>query len=554
MLKVFLVEDEFIIRNAIKKTVNWNEEGFELVGEAGDGERAYPMILTSRPDILITDIRMPFMDGLELSRLVRKNLPEIKILILSGYDDFTYAKEAISIGVTDYLLKPVSGQKLLETLKEVASEILKEQSRQDYREIYENEHRERLKLERATFLKKVLDGRVSMAEAYEQGEALHMNLAWPWYGVMLVQLMPREVSLMQEMNASGADSREIAELEERIEEIEGEDENVEVYEQVGSILCFLFKGQSKEEIHDLEHQRIAQIQQIVKPHSDISLYTAVGESVGRLSEIHHSYHTATKLFSRRFVSPDRHFFAYGQNTDGEEQPAPDNKQGSDISAFDITMLDRESIFRFLKNGVEEDIGDFLKEILENRGENTMKSSLLREYLLMDVYISTVSYLKLIGFTSEQINTEIGKLEGTEKSRTLEEMREFLFGLLHKALKMRDERSESRYSSLIREAESYIEKNYMKNELSLSSVADEVGVSPNHFSRIFSQETGKTFVEFLTETRMEHACHLLRTTAMNSSDIGLSIGYSDPHYFYYIFKKNQGMTPKEYRNGSKETKN
>lgn len=163
MLKVFLVEDEFIIRNAIKKTINWNEEGFELVGEAGDGERAYPMILQSEPDILITDIRMPFMDGLELSRMVRKNLPNIKILILSGYDDFEYAKEAISIGVTEYLLKPVSGQKLLDALKHVAASIRKEQNQQDYRKIYENEHQERLKLERSKFMRQILDGRISMA-------------------------------------------------------------------------------------------------------------------------------------------------------------------------------------------------------------------------------------------------------------------------------------------------------------------------------------------------------------------------------------------------------
>ena len=109
MIKVFLVEDEFTIRESIKKTVHWESEGFELVGEAGDGELAYPMILASQPDILLTDIRMPFMDGLELSKLVKKELPEIKILILSGYDDFSYAQDAIRIGVEDYLLKPGAG-------------------------------------------------------------------------------------------------------------------------------------------------------------------------------------------------------------------------------------------------------------------------------------------------------------------------------------------------------------------------------------------------------------------------------------------------------------
>jgi two-component system response regulator YesN len=452
--------------------------------------------------------------------------------------------------VTDYLLKPVSGQKLLETLRQVSNVIEKEQKRQDYRKIYENEHQERLKLERSKFLRQILDGRISMAEAYEKGDMLQINLAYPWYEVVLVQFMPENVSLTQEMSSSDADNREVSELEERIEDNEGAEDNAEVYEQVGRVLCVLLKAQSPEELHAMAEQKIAQIRQIVKPHAGISTYFAVGEPVDRLSEIHHSYHSALRLFAKRFVSPKQHLFAYEQKEEKtEEQPS----DSVDISAFDITMLDRENIFRFLRNGLEGDIGDFLKEVLESREENTLKSSLLREYILMDIYVATVSYLKMIGYTSEEINEKCGKLEGTEKSKSVEEMEKFLSDLLHHALEMRDARSESRYSSLIREAQSYIEKNYMKNEISLSSVADEVGVSPNHFSRVFSQETGKTFVEFLTETRMEHARYLLKTTNMNSSDIGVTIGYSDPHYFYYIFKKTQGVTPKEYRNGEKEKK-
>ena len=126
MIKVFLVEDEIAIRSGIKNSIHWEEEGYEFTGEASDGELAYPMILKERPDILITDIKMPFMDGLELSRLVRRELPDIKILILSGYDEFEYAKEAIKVGVTEYLLKPISSAKLLQVLGEVRDIVLQE--------------------------------------------------------------------------------------------------------------------------------------------------------------------------------------------------------------------------------------------------------------------------------------------------------------------------------------------------------------------------------------------------------------------------------------------
>ena len=129
MIKIFLVEDEVIIRHGIRDTINWEENGFLFVGEAGDGEYAYPLILKTEPDILITDVRMPFMDGLELSRLVKKVLPDTKIIILSGYNEFDYAKEAIKIGISDYLLKPVSSSNLIDALKKVADTIKEEREK-----------------------------------------------------------------------------------------------------------------------------------------------------------------------------------------------------------------------------------------------------------------------------------------------------------------------------------------------------------------------------------------------------------------------------------------
>ncbi len=127
MIKVFLVEDETIIRQGIKNNIDWRSNGFELVGEAGDGEYAYPMILKSQPDILLTDVKMPFMDGLELSRLVKKALPRTKIIVISSYNEFDYAKEAIKIGISDYLLKPVTSASLMDALKKVSDQIFEEQ-------------------------------------------------------------------------------------------------------------------------------------------------------------------------------------------------------------------------------------------------------------------------------------------------------------------------------------------------------------------------------------------------------------------------------------------
>ena len=160
MLKVFLVEDEFVIREGIKNNIDWKAHGYEFCGEAGDGELAYPMIQKLRPDIVITDIRMPFMDGLELSRLIRKELPDTEIIILSGYQEFEYAKEAIKLGVAQYLSKPINGEELLAELDELSAKIEEKhraiQIRERYlQEMEENNLRERKKIGRASCRERV---------------------------------------------------------------------------------------------------------------------------------------------------------------------------------------------------------------------------------------------------------------------------------------------------------------------------------------------------------------------------------------------------------------
>lgn len=193
-IKVFLVEDEVIIRSGVKKSINWEQEGYEFVGEASDGELAYPMILKEKPDILITDIRMPFMDGLELSRLVKKELPDIKILILSGYDEFEYAKKAIKIGVTEYLLKPISAAKLTEVLNAVAETIRQENEEKNLLETYFAEMRENTERDKMRLFEKLLMGDLSMGEILEAGERFGMNLGASCYKIVLFKILANLVS------------------------------------------------------------------------------------------------------------------------------------------------------------------------------------------------------------------------------------------------------------------------------------------------------------------------------------------------------------------------
>ena len=164
MLRVFLAEDETIIRETLRDTMPWAQCGYTFVGEAGDGEMALPLIQQTKPDVLITDIRMPFMDGLALSKLVLQEFPQMKVIILSGYDDFEYAQTAIGLGVERYLLKPITKSTLMGVLEEVRQKIQGERAQQNYLAQFHQEAQDYEQYARRRFLERVVAGQLTVRE------------------------------------------------------------------------------------------------------------------------------------------------------------------------------------------------------------------------------------------------------------------------------------------------------------------------------------------------------------------------------------------------------
>lgn len=235
MLKVFLVEDEVVMRNGIKNNIPWEKEGFEFVGEASDGELAYPLIKKEKPDILITDIKMPFMDGLELSRIVKKEMPQIKILILSGYNEFDYAKQAINIGVTQYLLKPISSAKLLEAVKEVGALIEKEREYERMMERYKKEMEENVHLEQQKLWNALVANKLTTAELLEGGQKVGMDFTASAYLVFLFKIM-------QGGDSTGC-SKDTIEVSDKILELSAGWDSVLTFERSSEGWVFLIKAQ-----------------------------------------------------------------------------------------------------------------------------------------------------------------------------------------------------------------------------------------------------------------------------------------------------------------------
>lgn len=540
-IKVFLVEDEMVIRRGIKNSIDWEKEGYIFCGEASDGELAYPMIIKEKPDILITDIRMPFMDGLELCKLVKKELPNIKILILSGYDEFDYAKEAIRLGVTEYLLKPISSGKLLEALNGVSESIRREKEDKDLVRKYMEEMRENTEHEKQKFFEQMIAGNLSMADALETGKKYEMNLSAGMYNLLLFRF-----TLGEENRKSG---ELLGEAEYAIEKLTERLEYVFEFQRGVEGWAFLLMADNEEQMSERVKELSKVLEEIMKNYSTIAYFGGIGQPVARLRKLEESFREAERALAARFTMELNRIISV---EDIRMAQNVDTLDDIEITSFGEIEKTRTMLEKFLNNGAEDEIDEFVDVYINELPEENLKSVLMRQYIIMDAYIVMMSFCEKIEGIEGEMQAQSEELKNSMKTiQTLEEIKNYIRMLLKKIIGVRDTISGRRYSDIIEIAKDQIRKTYMSDEISLNTIAAEVGMSPSYFSSIFSKEMGKTFVEYLTEIRMDRAKELLMCSSMKTSEIGYEVGYKDPHYFSYIFKKTQNCTPKEFRARGKE---
>lgn len=540
MLKVFLVEDEVVMRNGIKHNIPWESEGFQFVGEASDGELAYPLIKKEKPDILITDIRMPFMDGLELSRIVKKEMPQIKIIILSGYNEFDYARTAINIGVTDYLLKPISSARLLEAVKSVASIIEKEQEQAKMLERYRQEMEENVHLEKHRLWSALASNQLTTAELLERGQKLGMDFTASCYQVFLFKIMEGWDSTI----CSG----QSIELSEKINAACAKWEHVLTFDRSPEGWAFLVKGQSEEELENSLLQCEGKLQNMMAQYPKLQYFGGIGNPVKRLGDIRSSYLEAAKAFASRFFSGANRLLRYGELCALRER----QEDRIDISKMKSRKSEQELVEKFLKSGTVEEVGNFFDEYFHDLGSENYQSLLFRQYVVMDLYFACTDFLRGMNMDIERLPEKFRDINELINRISMQDTpAETMTELFTEVMMLRDGHSQKKYSALLEEAREFIRQNYQREDMSLNTVAAQVNISPSYFSAIFSGEMGQTFVEYLTFVRLDRAKELLMCSSMRTAEIGYEVGYKDSHYFSYIFKKVVGCSPKEYRNRGRD---
>lgn len=532
MIKVFLVEDEFVIREGIKKNIDWEGHGYQFAGEASDGELAFPMIKKEKPDIVITDIRMPFMNGLELSKLIKKEMPWIEIIILSGFEEFEYAKEAIKLGVARYLTKPISGDDLLKELDVLSTKIEENKREREIREKYLSEMKENTVSERKEFFENLVTGSQSAAELIQASEKLEINVTAMYYNIMLSKI---------KASAHSQDefSQRVVSIEEELENYIDEDYII-MFDRDLEGKAFLFMADSEERLEEIINDFCEKSKEIFEKYDGIEYFAGIGERADKLRDIPHCFETANKAFTKRYFTDES---AFVRCNDIEERDIENDK--FDVESLDVNQLDRSKIKEFLKFGDAQETEYFVDEYLAGLGSNAIRSQIFRQYLVMDIYFSVVEFSNGLSVDSEDQGLSGYK---PDLVRTEEESRNYIISIISKGIELRIGNVSGHNDDVVDSVKAYIEENYDDDELSLNKIASHVNFSPNHLSMVFSQQTGNTLIKYLTDYRMSKAKELLKCTNKKSSEISILVGYKDPHYFSYLFKKTQGVTPTQFREG------
>ena len=523
MYKVFLVDDEIVVREGIRSNFPWDETEFVLAGEAPDGEIALSMLQDVKPDILITDIRMPFMDGLELCRQVSRTMPWVYIVILSGYDDFTYAREAISLGVIEYLLKPVSGQELRTVLERIAQRIQEDKRRQASILAYREEMASSSRFLKEKLLTELYGG-ANGERILRNARSMQINLLANHYLVMLLSPSPEPESEEDLFTAQG--------VLERLAEGSGGT----VYHCRGyGGFSLLVMGDNSTDIEERAYGLAQSARYDVERSTGIKLLVAIGADVRDLKDIPASLNDARRIMDKLKA--------------GKAENDPRRIMGAqDVSGEPELMLaadmDAAPVAEQLKYATTADVDAILTRYVQGLGDAAAQSVMMANYFFVEMMLAASRIIKDSGGSPQEIIPDAFRAQNTLLN--VDDVLPLCRDMLKEAILYRDSQGSARYGGVIRKAKSFIAEHYADSNVTLHDVAKHVALSNNHFCTVFSQEMGVTFTEYLTGVRMARAKELLADSSMRTSDVAYAVGYNDPHYFSYLFKKNTGLSPRDFR--------
>lgn len=543
MIKIVVIDDQPLILQSIISTIDWRAIGCEVVGKATDGNEGKEVIESLKPDIVITDIKMPIMDGLQLIEYAKNVVPKAKFIIITGYNEFSYAQRALKLGAFDLILKPIDSNNLQEIIVKAVNEINKFRI-----EVAEKENiiKEKNKLInevvkntaelKRKFIIDVINGYYITREKLDE-KIKELNLSLISFFTFVIKpyfFMGHSNDNLTQMNL---------EFNYVVEKIlhstmySKEGEFIEFWLNNNLVILYMFNKRQIE--YSANHKIINiinSIQEGVRGNGNYDFDMGVSSISTGNGSIKKSYDDACKALNYRFLIAENNVVHLK------------DIQGEGIIDEELVFKKISKIYQLLLDSkVEEnEIVLIVDEIINIIIASGMTNIDYIKSLLIDICMASVHVINNNNLSYELITDSDKIYNNIYMRRNIKEsylyIKQYILNIYNKL----HSQGNKKYSNTVNAAIEYLNENY-SSKISLKDVADFINVSPEHLSRLIKKETGENFTDILSNIRVKYAMKLLQDTNIRVNEIGDKVGLSNYAYFYQLFKKATGHSPKDYRN-------
>lgn len=526
MYKVLVVDDEYVIRKSISTRIPWNNMGYILAGTCENGREAVVLLQKEKIDVVLTDISMPYMDGLSLAKYIHENCPRTKTIIISCYDEFEYAKQALHHQVFSYIIKPITAKEMIETLNHVKKSL--DEENLEYKELSDMKSalRENNSVLKNQFLVSLLNSRKSSEEINKEARKYGLAFEEAYYAGAYV--------VFDDVKEVEQNENDITLLERASGILDKEDIGL-AFQGMDKTVFLLFYGNKKHSFILKAIECCERLRREMKEKQGVDVSVFLGKEIAGLEMLSNSYEEAKRVSAYQFLM-DQSCFLYSEDYSKEETIGD--------SKFDMPEW-KSRIVLAVRSHLKEEI----KTGIYGAGREMRQLCLPKNRIILlfqDLIVAVMGIIDLPGVDNEEIYHEeyrlVAKLSECKYLKDAEERLIIFCIQTSECLNYSRESSGKKQAAMAME---YIAKNYADSDLSLQSVCNYLSISISYFSSIFKDYSNETFVEVLTRVRIDKAKELFEMTSMKAYEVASAVGYNDAHYFSAVFKRATGKTPTEY---------
>jgi two-component system response regulator YesN len=554
MYKLILVEDEEDVRESIVQEIDWAQHGFEVVDKAENGKEALDLIERWVPDVVVTDIKMPFMDGMQLSEWIREKYPTTKIIILTGFDEFEYAQKAIKMHIDEYVLKPFSAAELVQALLKIKRLMDEETARKENVQTLQEHYRRSLPVLREVFLAALITRKLSKAEIMEKAFNYNVDLQGSNFLASVISIdnwieqgegqeartKAQVLALQQSLKYSKDNELKLFAILNISEEIINKHQLGFVYLHNDHLV--LLSAAADDERDALMKKTLVvleEIRQSIEKYLKLTITIGVGTISTDLTDLRYSYRDAILALDYRLILGNNRVICI------------DDVETRFVEKLRFDELKEHTLIRCIKVGTLQELKEIIDELFQDIADTHVSFKDYQIYLLQ-ILTAVLRAAKDSGIELDPIlGSDFNPFAEMNKFTDLQEAKKWIVGLCTRMMSSIATDRQYTYKTLVDKAKDYAREHYHDSDISINKVCSHLHISTGYFSGIFKKETKMTFVSYLLNIRMEAAKELLMTTDLKAFEIAEKVGYAEPNYFSFSFRKHFGLSPKEYRNSSKE---